>query len=175
MFEFLQYFCSAESENDPTASPTVSIQVHGIQNITASSEQSFNYGDSGSVSARICATPKPDVVWVNTRTGITVLAGYSNGNYTALPLQPVSLPSGEYAKAEALPYCYDAVLIVGSVTATDNRFKAIVRSGMFTEEKIVPVWIANLPRSQAVDRFNNAAFIKLLCIWMMLIVTRGAL
>ena len=160
-----------------TQSQSVSIQIHGIQNITLPNDQeNLIYADSGSVNVRICATPKPDIVWVNIRTGVTVLAGHSHGNYTALPLLPVSVPSGVYAKAEAVPFCYDSILVIGKVSASDNKFKVIVRSGMFMEETTIPLWVANLPRSsKAIDRFNNISYITLLCVMLTLLVIKGAL
>jgi len=140
------YKCSGNVANKPAAtSGRAHIQVHGISNFTLVDNGTLAYGRYGDIRVRVCAYPKPDIVWIQETRGISVGAGTSIGNYSAVPLHQLLEQRGEYEPFVAHKYCYVSRLIIAKVNTSDRYFTVVASNSVGTRHLKLKMSLSNLP------------------------------
>lgn len=145
------YYCSGQLEKYQDAeSSKMKVHVYGIANITMYDESDFSnaleFGKIGRIRARVCANPKPHLVWIHRRTGRTVPAGESTENETA----SVLYHELEASKALGRPvlqnhYCYVAALIMGRVRSDSHAWTVLAWNSVDSKRLDVPVRVIGEP------------------------------
>lgn len=140
------YKCSGVIANKPSAnSGRAHIQIHGISNFSQADNSTLSYGKHGEIRILICAYPKPDIVWIHDTQGISIGAGNSFGNYSAVPLHQLYELRGEYEPFMAHKYCYVARLIIAKVNVSDRFFTVVASNSVGTRHLKLKMNLANVP------------------------------
>lgn len=145
------YFCSGQLEKyEDAESSKIRIHAFGIANISLYEPSGYfkalEYGKIGRIRVRICANPKPHLVWVHRPSGRTIATGSSTDNETASVLyHEIDASNAASGPITQNHYCYVAALIIGRVRSHSHAWTAMVWNSVDSKRFDVPMTVEGEP------------------------------
>ncbi|VDK47233.1 unnamed protein product [Anisakis simplex] len=111
-------------------SSETAISVVGIERFEVM-HSSLRYGRPGHIEIKVCANPKPEIVWLT--RGAVLQPGHSTHRMSALQLMQLKIRDSKRSQGPALPvpYCYKTYLVIGRVEKQDEHINVIVRNEVY--------------------------------------------
>jgi len=163
------YFCSGQLEKyEDAESSKIRVHAFGIANISLYEKSEYfnilEYGKIGRIRIKICANPKPHLVWVHRPSGRTIATGSSTENETASILyHELDTTNAGAGPVSQNHYCYIAALIIGRVRSHSHAWTVMVWNSVDAKKYDVPVSVVGEPPPPkgAIKLSNNYLYIVL--------------